>query len=169
AVRRPGGCVRPPRTAPPLRCDHRVDIHVDEVSVYQTVADPKNIAARQIQLAAVECAVVAVHECDHRCVVDLPYVEEGVTQIGDRRTKGSGCCEELGLGAGGGGISEAETNVCRRACCDGVVVCIVDSTDQGPNQADVGLWWVGHVLLSFGGVGRAVESGLLSTGTVSPR
>jgi len=51
-----------------------------------------------------------------------------------------------------------------------VVVCIVDSTDQGPNQADVGLWWVGHVLLSFGGVGRAVESGLLSDWlTVSPR
>ena len=69
-----------------------------------------------------------------------------------------------------GGISEAETHVCRRACCDGVVVCIVDSTDQGPNQADVGLWCVGHVLLSFGGVGRAVESGLLSDWlTVSPR
>jgi len=44
---RPVHCGVPqPPIGPPLRCDHRVDIHVDEVSVYQTVADPKNIAAR---------------------------------------------------------------------------------------------------------------------------
>ena len=50
-----------------------------------------------------------------------------------------------------GGISEAEMHVCRCACCDGVVVCIVDGADQAPNQVDVGLWRVGHVLLSVGG------------------
>ena len=66
------------------------------------------------------------------------HCQDGVTQIGNRRTKGFGRCEELGLGAGGGAISQAETHVCRRRAAMAWWV-QADSTDQGSNQADVGL------------------------------
>ena len=82
-----------------------------------------------------------VHQCDDHAVTDLPEVEDGVVQIGDRIAKRPGCRKKFGLGVGRVGISETEVHVRRRECGDGVLVCSVDGADQCPNQV-AGCKWL---------------------------
>src|SRR6202046_891674 len=131
---------------------HGGDVNVDAVVVDDSVVYSKDVAAGQIQLAAVEALVVDIHQCDDHAVTDLPEVEDGVVQIGDRIAKRLGCRKKFGLGVGRVGVSETEVHVRRCECGDGVLVCSVDGADQGPNQVAGCKGCVGHMfsLCEFG-------------------
>src|ERR1700722_12039220 len=117
-----------------LRRQYGVDVHVDAVVVDDSVVYSKDVAAGQIQLAAVEAPVVDIHQCDDHAVTDLPEVEDGVAQIGDRIAKRLGCRKKFRLGVSRVAVSETEVHVRRRECGNGVLVCSVDGADQCPNQ-----------------------------------
>jgi hypothetical protein len=66
-----------------------------------SVVYSKDVAAGQIQLATVESPVVDIHQRHDHAVTDLPQVEDGVVQIGDRVAKRLGCRKEFGSGVAG--------------------------------------------------------------------
>src|ERR1700743_2910455 len=97
-----GGFVRP---------QYGVDVHVDGVVVDDSVAYSKDVAAGQIQLAAVEAPVVHIHQRDNHAVTDLPEVQDGVVQISERVAKRPGRRKKLRLGVGRVGGAETKVHV----------------------------------------------------------